>query len=56
MFKRGSFLRVLSAITGSAIFLVAIYFLNKDDFLNTAIFGVIGVLLIAISAFPFIRK
>ncbi|MFH1326644.1 MAG: hypothetical protein ABIH59_00770 [archaeon] len=53
--KRGSFFKVISAIVGAVLFLAALFFLNQENVLNAAIFGVIGILLITISALPFIK-
>ena len=56
MLKKGSFFRILSAILGASTFLIAVYFLNKDDILQSAIFGVIGILLVTIATFPFLKR
>jgi len=54
--KKGSLLRAIFAIIGSICFLTGLFFLNEDSFLNAAIFGIAGILIIAISALPFIKS
>lgn len=56
MDKKGSVLRIASAIVGTSLFLIGVYLLNADRMLEAAFTGVIGVLLITISTFPFIKS
>jgi predicted membrane-bound mannosyltransferase len=54
--KKGSALRIISAILGGILFLIALYFLNKEQLMQATVIGVIGVLLITVSLFPFLRS
>jgi len=54
--KRGSTLRAIFAVVGAIFFLIAIYFLNVNEILQAAIFGIIGILLIAITSLPLIKS
>ena len=53
--KRGNSIRVISSIAGSCLLLLGLYFLNKKDFLYGGAIGIIGILLITISIFPYIK-
>jgi hypothetical protein len=54
--KKGSYLKIVCAIAGSCLLLVALYFLNKKDIVYGGILAVIGILLIVISVFPLIKS
>lgn len=54
--KRGYWYRTFLAIIGSIMLLIGLYYLNQAKIVETAIFGIIGVLLITVSVFPFIEK
>ena len=50
--KKGYWYRAIFAIIGSVMILAGLYFLNQESFVEAAILGVLGVLLITISVFP----
>ena len=54
--KRGNTFRTISAIIGSAILLAAMYLLDQENFLYGGILGVVGILLITVSIFPYIKS
>jgi len=54
--KKGSYFRIISSIFGSALLLIALYFLNQEKFLYGGVMGIIGILLITISTLPFIKS
>lgn len=49
-------LRPIIAILGACLLVLALYFLNQEDFLYGGVLGIIGILMIAVSAFPFIKS
>ena len=51
--KKGSAIRIIAAILGGTLFFTALYFLNQENFFQATVFGMIGVILIAISMLPF---
>ena len=53
--KRGYAIRTMFAIIGSAILLASLYMLNKENFLYGGVLGIVGILLITISIFPYIK-
>jgi hypothetical protein len=54
--KRGYWYRAIFAIIGSIMLLIALFYLNQEKVVNTAVFGIVGVLLITISIFPFVKS
>ena len=56
MKKRGSMLKPIIAIIGASLLLLALYFLNKENFLYGGILGVIGILMLAGSMLPFVKS
>jgi hypothetical protein len=53
--KKGSTLRVIFAVIGTLLFILALYFLGKENIVYTAIFGIAGILTITICLFPFAK-
>jgi len=53
--KRGSSFRAITALIGTILLLFALYLLNKENFLYGGAIGVIGILFITISLFPYIK-
>jgi len=55
MEKRGSIFRIIAAIFGGAIFLVAFFYLDREEIVQAMIFGGIGLLLITIAFLPLLK-
>ncbi|MEK6917936.1 MAG: hypothetical protein AABW51_03215 [Nanoarchaeota archaeon] len=53
--KKGYWYRAIFAIVGSVMLLVGIYLLNQNNFVEAAVLGILGILLITISVFPFAK-
>jgi hypothetical protein len=53
--KRGSTFRAISALIGTVFLFIALYFLNQENFLYGGILGIIGILFITISIFPYMK-
>lgn len=56
MMPRGGItIKITSGIFGALMFLGAVFFLNEKDILQAGIFAIIGILLIVISVFPYMK-